>query len=995
MQAKCAECEAEEREGLAEQDGSEPVEVQRMPAFESGDDGETGTTVQRKAAFFSTAGTPTSSEVSLPFFQPIQTKLTIGRPDDPLEHEADAVADRVILGRSAGSAGGDETRPAQSNGRAALARKEQSSGRAPDSAAPSVEARLASSKGGGTPLASETREHMEQGIGADFDSVRIHTDSEAADLSRSLGAKAFTHGGDIYFGAGNYAPGSTEGQHLLAHELTHTVQQGAAPLGETPIQAKPSPTVNETEPVVRRVLDPDVVDDLIDDEIQSWSVSTQSEEFAEEAFAWRVIAMLDYLADEQTYEDEDDFHDFVDELIDAASLEWPHTAARLGSQHEDALRAYPRAFPLTWGQRVAQELYLQADEEALQERAVDRWQELGELAEGLPELILDKGLPVPYEQALRIESFVLALTHTRLDREHAVREYARANLAYAKAGWIVAFVALWNVIAENVRDSIFDGDLTVDPPDYDAFLADRAAAIQSLLDRMEQAGILRVFEELDEEIADLASIVWVQALGSTLGSLSAAMAFWERGTQLFDAAVVRTDTLVQGQPDLSVPLVGELPVNQRTLLAFQWILDNGYLGAAGEELMAAIRENGWQILLSAIAFIIVQFIPYLNVAVDIAVLIYSGFDAIDALINIKRALESVAQAETTIQLQRRSALLARSLLGEGLRVVMDLIGIATGVRGIGARAARLRSRGVPADEALERAIAGADSRLSGISTGRGFSRWESSLNAETRAVLESNPGLRRLYARLSPMARRLLTRCASLCIPTNPPPTGAQISRLNAITARLGPNLTQADIVRANRLLHLYRFELDTALGFLDKTSASRLRSSVRSVLRGAVRRQQRLQRPERAIPDDTGIFMPPGTTPAIESRILDMVFRFRQSTSLTTQSFHANYAVFKVRINGQIRYIEHANHPGGLHSEILLVRRLNAMDPGLRNTRVLAVFSERPPCFHCQEGLLWLRDRLRPDAGRSHAEFPVYYFVPRDIRRGKGTYLRVTVYGL
>jgi hypothetical protein len=69
---------------------------------------------------------------------------------------------------------------------------------------------------------------MQSQFGADFSRVRIHTDQPAADLSRSLGARAFTHGPDIYFGPNEYRPTTSAGRHVLAHELTHVVQQGAA-----------------------------------------------------------------------------------------------------------------------------------------------------------------------------------------------------------------------------------------------------------------------------------------------------------------------------------------------------------------------------------------------------------------------------------------------------------------------------------------------------------------------------------------------------------------------------------------------------------------------------------------------------------------------------------------------------------------------------------------------------------------------------------------------
>ncbi|MCE7926807.1 MAG: DUF4157 domain-containing protein [Haliscomenobacteraceae bacterium CHB4] len=95
-------------------------------------------------------------------------------------------------------------------------------------ASPDLQSRLDSTKGGGQPLPEDTRSSMESGFGADFSGVRVHTDSESVQMNKELGAHAFTHGSDIYFNEGKYDTGSTEGKKLLAHELTHTVQQGGS-----------------------------------------------------------------------------------------------------------------------------------------------------------------------------------------------------------------------------------------------------------------------------------------------------------------------------------------------------------------------------------------------------------------------------------------------------------------------------------------------------------------------------------------------------------------------------------------------------------------------------------------------------------------------------------------------------------------------------------------------------------------------------------------------
>jgi hypothetical protein len=91
-----------------------------------------------------------------------------------------------------------------------------------------LESNLNSSKGSGSPLSGKVKTEMESGFGADFSNVRIHNDSTAVQMNKQLGAQAFATGNNIYFNEGKYNPNSQSGKHLLAHELTHTVQQGAS-----------------------------------------------------------------------------------------------------------------------------------------------------------------------------------------------------------------------------------------------------------------------------------------------------------------------------------------------------------------------------------------------------------------------------------------------------------------------------------------------------------------------------------------------------------------------------------------------------------------------------------------------------------------------------------------------------------------------------------------------------------------------------------------------
>ena len=87
------------------------------------------------------------------------------------------------------------------------------------------EERLHATQSEGKPLPEQTRKFMESRFGVDFSAVRIHTGNEAIELTRQIGAQAFTRGVDIYLGAGKEDIESTAGKELLAHELTHVVQQ--------------------------------------------------------------------------------------------------------------------------------------------------------------------------------------------------------------------------------------------------------------------------------------------------------------------------------------------------------------------------------------------------------------------------------------------------------------------------------------------------------------------------------------------------------------------------------------------------------------------------------------------------------------------------------------------------------------------------------------------------------------------------------------------------
>ena len=147
----------------------------------------------------------------------LQPELEMTQPGDAYEQEADKMADRILDHAFAAAS------PTPYASRPVISRAP--SGYASVSVPPSVEAAISSSRGSGFPMPSALKARMESGFGADFSQVRFHTDSSAAQMSSSIRANAFTSGSDVYFASGKYDPSSRSGQHLIAHELTHTLQQ--------------------------------------------------------------------------------------------------------------------------------------------------------------------------------------------------------------------------------------------------------------------------------------------------------------------------------------------------------------------------------------------------------------------------------------------------------------------------------------------------------------------------------------------------------------------------------------------------------------------------------------------------------------------------------------------------------------------------------------------------------------------------------------------------
>jgi hypothetical protein len=146
----------------------------------------------------------------------VQARLEISQPGDASELQADRMADAVSKGDVSLSRMTMEQSGPEINMKGEGGMMETT---------PEFNQQLEGTKGQGSKLDDDTRAEMEEHMGADLSGVNIHTGGVAGEMNENINAKAFTHGQDIYFNNGNYDPKSPEGKKLLAHELTHTMQQ--------------------------------------------------------------------------------------------------------------------------------------------------------------------------------------------------------------------------------------------------------------------------------------------------------------------------------------------------------------------------------------------------------------------------------------------------------------------------------------------------------------------------------------------------------------------------------------------------------------------------------------------------------------------------------------------------------------------------------------------------------------------------------------------------
>lgn len=187
------------------------------------------------------------------------SSMKVNQPGDAYEQEANQIAERIVQASTPVSPAGSSVTGKKDLDDRLLRRKENSSGQIA-AAVPSIVHEVLQNSG--RPLDATARSFMEPRFGHDFSRIRIHTDERAEEAAEAVNALAYTVGQDIFFGRSQYAPGTGEGKRLLAHELTHTIQQSSS-VERSPLVQRQDASATTTPPAVPGQLTPDQIADTL------------------------------------------------------------------------------------------------------------------------------------------------------------------------------------------------------------------------------------------------------------------------------------------------------------------------------------------------------------------------------------------------------------------------------------------------------------------------------------------------------------------------------------------------------------------------------------------------------------------------------------------------------------------------------------------------------------------------------------------------------------
>ena len=633
----------------------------------------------------------------------IQAKLTVGQPGDVYEQEADRVADQIA--RMPDSAPPSSVRVSEQIQPLRIQRlcteceeeeqiqrlcteceeeepiqPKEAAGQTP-AVTPGLEARLDTTRGSGQPLPKSVRSDMESRFGTDFSRVRVHADSEAAALNRDLKAQAFTRHRDIYFGTGKYSPDSKAGQHLLAHELTHVVQQSCS--FSTPFIQRDWEEETEDSAQEETLKPPQVDAAMFVDDMAAGGPTTEASESLRQAwiaeieyflqhadadFAIGMVGIVDSPEETEYWQkfEEDTlqraYHfrvalilrdgSFADreelnQLIDNAD-DWAKDEEKtLEGGRDWFAEDYPDAFPATWSRRVASDLNPPADLEATTARAEFSKVSiaLGKALRAMGPDVYAQGLPVPFGEALSLRSFSFKLSYASLSKPKSIRDVARQAKRWIEAAVKHWLAESWLGGKQTLVTDIAVGRKVINPATW-SLVSDRRN-YQPDLERLVSEAFARDVEIFPVLAADfvegweyelaLAKLAAYAAPAQESNASSRVSDLFRLGIAAADRLVAKTDTA------------------DRIDVANRWASNWGYSSAALSTLYKAVKDNAGQIAKDIAKDVIMSLIPGVNLIWWGKEVVEEVNDLYQAGVTLDEARDRVRAATTVVSLQRAAA----------------------------------------------------------------------------------------------------------------------------------------------------------------------------------------------------------------------------------------------------------------------------------------------------------------------------------------------------
>jgi hypothetical protein len=514
--------------------------------------------------------------------------------------------------------------------------------------------------------------------GVDVGGADLRADGSANARADSASALAMTEGDSVSFAKGQFDPNSAAGRELIGHELTHVAQQQVGRASEPQLQEDETSGPAKLDHLTRQTI-----------------ATLFSAGGCNVAQAWRLWA-IGRRPNRPVPTSEDEAMEIFLQDLDASFTELG-TINVLGPAVIDEIEA---GFPLTWAHQVALALKLEPGiaEKALADAVAAR-DAVFERAPALAALIAEEGLPVPYEEALGLGEFHIKPEHYKqvlgFGAEEGIRDFVEAVLIESRATWYMMFVAGWTGMADHVVDQITNCKLVILATDYDDFLSNQRVQLDNLQARLKDAIEKSQLLDIEKEALSLGDAHMLQRASASIVGLIGVFFGWADGSGIFDTEVMK---VADGQ-------IASLDPLERWARGTWWA--RHYLGDAVIQLLVSFVEHLDDILFWFLLIQGAQLVPFLNIAVDVALIGYLGYAAYHTFVEFMHAQAAAKNATSVVQLQRAAAQLALVDVGILPKVFLLVRGFKETIKGIGEKANKLQEtspRPLSREEAVREVI---------------------------------------------------------------------------------------------------------------------------------------------------------------------------------------------------------------------------------------------------------------------------------------------------